>query len=247
MLARLPPVRRLLTPGLLVPLLLAVAGVALIIAGQLNLDQGGVAGPSLPPITEPSAPATATASPVASVSAPASPTATASPTASPTPNPSWVAVQLQIASVGINIRVHKATTTAQCDFPPEYDAWILCGGSEPGRGTNSYIFAHARTGMFLPLWNVQVGAEVLVKMSDGQVLRYRVTEIHPNVSCPDTREPGMEYWGVTPPPALRYAPPGCPGAAIWQAPTDHERLTLQTSQGYNRNWGEFIVVALPIS
>jgi hypothetical protein len=244
MLARLPPVRRLLTPGLLVPLLLAVAGVALIIAGQLNLDQG-VAGPTLPPITEPTATATATASPVASVSAPASPTATASPTASPTPNPSWVAVQLQIASVGINIRVHKATTTAQCDFPPEYDAWILCGGSEPGRGTNTYIFAHARVGMFLPLWNVQVGDEVRVKMSDGQVLRYAITEIHPNVSCPDSRAPTMPP--NLEPLALKYAPPGCPGAAVWQAPTDHERLTLQTSQGYNRNWGEFIVVALPIS
>ena len=32
---------------------------------------------------------------------------------------------------------------------------------------------------------------------------------------------------------------------MWSAPTDHERLTLQTSQGYNRNWGEFIVVAEP--
>ena len=25
----------------------------------------------------------------------------------------------------------------------------------------------------------------------------------------------------------------------------HERLTLQTSQGYNRNWGELVVVARP--
>ena len=34
--------------------------------------------------------------------------------------------------------------------------------------------------------------------------------------------------------------------AAWTQPTDHERLTLQTSQGYNRNWGELIVVAKPI-
>jgi hypothetical protein len=32
----------------------------------------------------------------------------------------------------------------------------------------------------------------------------------------------------------------------WTQPTDHERLTLQTSQGYNRNWGELIVVAEPL-
>jgi len=232
-------VRRLLTPGFVVPILLALVGAALIIVGQLNLDQP-TAVASLPPIPEPSG--TPVASPSANVRGSAPPLA--SPTASPTPNPSWIAVQLQIASIGLNIRVHKASTKAQCDFPPEYDAWILCGGSEPGRGTNSYIFAHARVGMFLPLWNVQVGAPVQILMSDGRVLAYRVTEIHPNVSCPDSREKPMSYW-TTPPLALQYADPGCSGGAFWTAPTDHERLTLQTSQGYNRNWGEFIVVAEP--
>jgi hypothetical protein len=48
-----------------------------------------------------------------------------------------------------------------------------------------------------------------------------------------------------PPLALQYADPGCPGAA-WAQPTDHERLTLQTSQGFNRNWGELIVIADPL-
>src|SRR4029077_16421912 len=36
--ARLPSVRRLLRPGFAVPILLALAGVALIIVGQLNID-----------------------------------------------------------------------------------------------------------------------------------------------------------------------------------------------------------------
>ena len=225
------------------PILLALVGAALIIVGQLNLDQP-TASASLPPITEPSA--TPVASARASAGAPGTATASASPTASPRPPATWVAVQMQIASIGLNIKIHKATTKAQCDFPPEYDAWILCGGSEPGRGTNAYIFAHARVGMFLPLWNVQPGAEVKVLMSDGKVLVYRVTEVHPNVSCPDTREKPMSYW-TTPPLALRYADPGCAAGGFWTAPTNHERLTLQTSQGYNRNWGEFIVVADPVS
>ena len=97
----------------------------------------------------------------------------------------------------------------------------------------------------LPLWNVQLGAEVRVLMSDGKVLVYRVTEIHPNVACPDTRAKPMSYW-TTPPLALQYAPTDCREGAFWSAPTDHERLTLQTSQGYNRNWGEFIVIAEPV-
>ena len=62
--------------------------------------------------------------------------------------------------------------------------------------------------------------------------------------CPDTRAKPMSYW-TTPPLALQYAGPGCSQGAFWSAPTKHERLTLQTSQGFNRNWGEFIVVAEP--
>ena len=99
--------------------------------------------------------------------------------------------------------------------------------------------------MFLPLWNVQLGAEVKVLMSDGQILLYRVTEIHPNVSCPDTAAPAMPP--RLEPLALRYAAPGCGQGVFWTGPADHERLTLQTSQGFNRNWGEFIVVADPVS
>ena len=206
--------------------------------GQLDLDQPGP-GQSLPPIPEPTPTAIALATP-----SPRSARPSASPTASPTPNPKWVAVQMQIPSIGINIQVQKAASKQDCDFPPEHGAWILCGGSEPGRGTNSYIFAHAQRGMFLPLWNVQLGAEVRVLMSDRKVLVYRVTEVHPNISCPDTREKPMSYW-TTPPLALKYAPTDCRQGAFWSAPTKHERLTLQTSQGYNRNWGEFIVVAEP--
>ena len=82
----------------------------------------------------------------------------------------------------------------------------------------------------------------MILMSDDQVLRYRVTEIHPNVSCPDER--AAAAWKL--PPALLYAPPGCAGV-WWTKPVAHERLTLQTSQGYNRNWGELVVVAEPIS
>ena len=222
------------------PLLLALVGVALIIAGQLDLDQPGVGGGSLPPIPEPSA------TPVASVEP--SPTVGGSPlpsaTPSPTPHLTSIAVQIQIASVGINLPIRKPSSSSECDFPLEFDAWLLCGSSWPGRGTNTYIFGHAVRGIFLPLWNVKLGNEVKILMSDRKVLVYRITEIHPNVSCPDSREPNMPA-GLEPL-ALKYAAPGCGQGAFWTAPTDHERLTLQTSQGFNRNWGEFIVVADPV-
>lgn len=228
----------------LVPLLLAAAGVALIIVGQLDLDQPP--GSSLPPIPDPSSRvAVASSTPTAEPTARESAAPTAEPTATPAPTPipdDWVATQLQIESVGINVAVYKSSGGGTDDFPPHDGAYILANSSEPGRGTNSYLFAHAELYLFKPLWNIQLGAEVKVLMSDGTVLAYRVTEVHPNVSCPDDRAP------VPPnlPLALRYAPPGCAEGAAWTRPTDHERLTLQTSQGYNRNWGELIVVAEPI-
>lgn len=230
--------KRFWAPGLVLPLVLAVAGVALVVVGQLQVDQPPVN--SLPPIPDPTATPVAVAS--ASPTAKPSPGATAAPTPVPTPIPDdWEAVQLEVASVDLSVAV-KHATKAQSAFPPDDAAYVLFESVEPGRGTNSYIIGHAIQHLFKRLWNVQLGAEIKVLMSDGAVLRYVVTEIHANVSCPDTRAAPM------PPPiplALSHAPPGCPGAA-WAQPTDHERLTLQTSQGFNRNWGELIVIGDPI-
>jgi hypothetical protein len=223
--------RRYAVPGLLVPLGLALAGVTLIVVGSLQLDPPGA---SLAPIPDPS-------SPVAAGTASPSPGISGEPTPSPTPVPDdWVAVQISIEAVDLNVGV-KHATQGQGGFPPDDAAYILYQSSEPGRGTNTYIVGHALQNLFKRLWNVQLGAEVKILMSDDVVLRYVVTEVHPNVSCPDTRE---DPW-LNAPLALLHAPPGCPGAK-WIRPTDYERLTLQTSQGFNRNYGELIVVAEPL-
>ncbi len=165
----------------------------------------------------------------------------------PTPLPDdVVAVQLQIESVGINVIVRQSTSRETDSFPPADAAYILLNGNQPGRNTNSYIFAHALNSLFKPLWNVQVGAELLIRMSDDSVRRYTVTEVRPNVACPDpdatTNNP--EDFGVTPPLALQIHD-DCSEGAFWTAPTEYERITLQTSQGYNRNWGELVVIADP--
>jgi hypothetical protein len=217
--------------GIGLPLFLAVVGVGLILAAGLPVDRPRA---SLPGIPEPSDVAVVTATPIPSG-------ATTVPTPSGTPIPEdWVAIQLEVASVALNVAV-KHATVGQGAFPPDDAAYILYQSSEPGRGTNSYIVGHALQNLFKRLWNVQLGAEVKILMSDGVVLRYVVTEIHPNVSCPDERALPMP----NPPLALQYAEPGCPGAR-WAVPTNHERLTLQTSQGFNRNWGELILVADPL-
>lgn len=233
------------------PIVLGLAGVALIIVGTLDLDAAPAT--SLPPIASatptPIAEATATSEPSLSVSPSAS--ASAVPTEAPTPSPlpsNVTAAQLSIPQVDINVAVRQSTSAQTDSFPPSDAAYILRSGNQPGRNTNSYIFAHAINSLFKPLWNVRIGAEVLVRMSDDSVLRYVVTEVRPNVACPDPdADPGLnpEAFDVEPPLALQIHD-DCDEGAFWTTATDYERLTLQTSQGYNRNWGELVIVAEPL-
>jgi Sortase domain len=222
-----------------------VAGVALIIIG--SLDPGGETAPSLSAIAAPTDTPTPTTAPETSASVQPSVEPTASPTPTPLPD-DVVATQLQIESVGINVVVRQSTGGSTDSFPPSDAAYILSGGSQPGRNTNSYIFAHAIDELFKPLWNVQVGAEILVQMSNDTVLTYVVTEVRPNVPCPDpdATDNNPEDFGVEPPLALQIVD-HCDEGAFWTALTPYERLTLQTSQGYNRNWGELVIVADPAS
>jgi len=222
-----------IAPGIVLPLILAVAGASLILAAQVPFDKPAASLPGIPDET-PVAVASPTPTPGPSGSTPV-PT----PTGTPIPE-GWRAVQLEVASVDLNVAV-KHATVGQGGFPPDDAAYVLYQSAEPGHGDNSYIVGHALQHLFKRLWNVTLGAEVKVLMSDGTVLRYVVTEIHPNQSCPDQRADPMP----NPPLALQYAPSGCPGAR-WANKTGYELLTLQTSQGFNRNWGELIIIAEPL-
>ena len=227
------------------PIILGVTGVALIIIGTLDLDGESTA--SLPPIATATPTQVAEATPTPEPSPSATPSSTAEPTELPTPSPlpsSVTAVQLDVPSVGIRVAVKQSTSDETDNFPPTDAAYILRSGQQPGRNTNSYIFAHAINTLFKPLWNVQIGDEVLVRMSDESILRYVVTEVRPNVACPDANaDPALNP--VDPPLALQIHE-DCEQGAFWTIPTDYERLTMQTSQGYNRNWGELVIVAEPV-
>lgn len=230
------------------PVLLGVVGLVLIIVG--SLWAGGEPAPSLAPIRTATPVARASATPEPSVGTPsaeASPEASPTATPAPTPLPDDVtAAQLEIPSVGINVLVKQSTSAETDSFPPHDAAYILRSGHQPGRNQNSFIFAHAENSLFKPLWNVQVGAEVLLRMSNDLVLRYVVTEVRPNVPCPDPNatENNPEDFGIEPPLALQIHD-DCEEGASWTFDTGYERLTLQTSQGYNRNWGELVVIARP--
>ena len=102
--------KRFSAPGIVLPLLLAVVGVALILVGQLQLD--GPPHESLPAIPDATTPVAV---------------ASASPTAEPSPTPipdDWVAVQIEIASVDLNVAV-KHATQGESAFPPDDAAYVL--------------------------------------------------------------------------------------------------------------------------
>jgi hypothetical protein len=225
------------------PVLLGVAGLILIIVGSLG--PGTEPSPSLAPILTPTPVGQATATPRPSEAPSAAESETPAPTATPLPD-DVTAAQLEIPSVGINVLVKQSTSVETDSFPPHDAAYILRAGHQPGRNQNSFIFAHAENALFKPLWNVQVGADVLIRMSNDLVLRYVVTEVRPNVPCPDPNATtdNPEDFGIEPPLALQIHD-NCDEGHSWTWDTPYERLTLQTSQGYNRNWGELVVIARP--
>ena len=92
------------------------------------------------------------------------------------------------------------------------------GTAWPDAGSNTYLYGHAQEGMFLPLWDVRTADEILLTLANRQQRCFAVDEIIPE--------------------------------APWDAvsllmPTDHERLTLQTSTSYTPTAPRFVVIALP--
>lgn len=101
---------------------------------------------------------------------------------------------------------------------PENYAFHFPGTAIPGTTGNAYIYAHARQGMFLSLWNARVGDHVSITTPGGVELKFVVTEVHPRVPPADTS---------------------------WLQPSADERLTLQTSTGPNSGDPRFVVIAAP--
>ena len=208
----------------LIPAVLTALGVAALAAGVLSL--------TTPVVAEPLPSATATPAPSASVEPTASPlitfppipSASSAPSASPTPPADRVATRVRVAALDIDLPVVK---------PPAVDAYPLCDVAEyiqqlgqPGEGRATYLYAHARTGMFLPILDaslVQNGKSMLgmvveVWTSDDQRFLYEITEV---------RRHQLDLEDAL---AART-----------------EELWLQTSEGPKGTPGKTQVLALPIS
>lgn len=192
-----------------------LAGVLLLAVGVALLAGGGLprAG-SVAPVALPSATVALPSPTVAS-----SPTAV-SPTPAPTVGPIPDGYRIHIARLGIDLPIAEGDVDRDSvvQQTPENFAFHFPGTAIPGTFGNSYIYSHARRGMFLALWNARVGDQVSITTPDGVELKFVVTEVHPRVPPADTS---------------------------WLQPAGDERLTLQTSTGPNREDPRFVVIAAP--
>jgi hypothetical protein len=182
----------------LIPALLTAAGVTMVAAGLLSYTNPVDAGlPSAVP--EPSiAAASQSVSPSEPASPPPSAEASPSPSASPDPSPSpstapadRVATRVVVPALRIDLPVVKpaggANTYPVCDV-----AMYTKELSQPGLGGQTYIYAHARKGMFLALLDESlknrgrrmIGMLVQVYTSDDQLFLYEIVKVRPKVPKP---------------------------------------------------------------
>jgi LPXTG-site transpeptidase (sortase) family protein len=195
----------------------AVISVVVIVAAGLAIAlSGGGAGPagSPTPFTNTSDLPLVTPRPTIVASLP--PVVTASPAPSPslTPGPGIRAERIQIERLGIDLPIVEGDGIDA----PLGKAAHYPGTGWPDAGTNIYLYGHARTGMFLALWDVAVGDQVVLTLVDGTERTYVVAEVIPEVP-----------WN-----ALTYLDP-----------TPTEQLTLQTSTSYQATSPRFIAIAHP--
>jgi hypothetical protein len=212
----------------LLPAVMTAAGVTLIAAGLLSYS--GRAAAAADPTLSPE-PTIVAVDPSASLVFPSLPPIITAPPASdepsPTPVVNRVATRVVVEALDIDlpiIRPRGSTSTyPQCNV-----AMYIQELAQPGHGLATYLYAHAREGMFGPIYEraiqkksggpkSMIGMIVQVYTSDDQLFEYAVTEVR------------LHQLNL--------------GDAI-QART--EELWLQTSEGPKGTPGKTQLLALPL-
>jgi len=203
------------------PAILTAFGVTILSAGLLTYSIPVGAWRSAAPTRSPERSIAVAPTPTPLITLP--PIGTARPTpseAAPTPPADRVATRVRVKGLDIDLAVVRGNAS----YPYCNVAMYLPSLSQPGFGKATYLYAHARDGMFLPLLRTkgfdQRGLVVDVWTSDDWLFQYRITEVRRDQSV----QHGLD----------------APSAATT------EQLWLQTSQGPDRSFGYTQVLAEPI-
>jgi hypothetical protein len=165
----------------LLPALLTALGVAGLAGGLLSLTTPAVAEPLPSPSATITAPAESTSPP--RLTFPPLPS-DAPPSTSASPQSDRVATRVRVAALKIDLPIVLPTGGAGA-YPLCDVAMYIQELGQPGQGRATYLYAHARTGMFLPILEaslVQDGRRMLgmvveVWTSDDQRFLYEITEV----------------------------------------------------------------------
>jgi hypothetical protein len=182
----------------LLPAVLAAVGVSLVAAGLLSYSTPVEATPSasdVPGVTE---------SPLASSLLTFPPLTSPDPSGgSATPGKAAVASRVVIPALDIDLPVIRQPGGVNA-FPPCNVAMYLQQLHQPGQPGVTYLYAHARTGMFLPILEASKvnngkrmhGMLVQVYTSDDQLYLYEVVEVRRHVTTLDAalREKRESVW-----------------------------------------------------
>jgi LPXTG-site transpeptidase (sortase) family protein len=140
---------------------------------------------------------------------------TGTPLAVPSPSRSLPdGVRIKVPELGIDLPLVEGDGWNA----PLFKAALYPTLKVPGQGGRSMIYAHARVGMFDPLFRARVGQAIEIDEPDGKVLHYKITEYYPRWSSTDLK---------------------------WLMPLDQEQIILVTCTTYNPNDPRVIVVAQP--
>jgi hypothetical protein len=167
----------------LIPAILTAAGVAFVTAGLLTYTGPVEADPGVTP--EPTQIAVATPSPspiITPLPSLSFPPASPSPSTTPSFSPDRIATRVVIGEMGIDLPVIKQPDPS---YPACNVAMYLEALYQPGMGKATYLYAHARTGMFLSLLEESrrndgqrmLGMLVQVYTGDNRLFLYEVTEV----------------------------------------------------------------------
>jgi hypothetical protein len=208
----------------LLPAVLTAGGVTLLAAGLLTYTVPVAAEPVPTPSARPTASATVAPSPRITLPPIGSPTP---PPPSPSADPGRVATRVRIRAFDIDLPVIKGPP----GYPPCDVAMYLVDPvnegetprlGQPGQGRATYLYGHARPGMFEPLLKTKApdlrGRVVEVWTSDEQRFLYEIFEV---------RRSQFDLEDAL------------------NATT--EQLWLQTSEGPNATFGKTQVIAKPLS
>jgi hypothetical protein len=197
----------------LLPALLTAGGVTMLAAGLLTYTVPVAAEPDHTPGPTPTELAVATPSPRITLP----PIGSATPAPTPSADPNRVATRVRIAALGIDLPIVKGPKGyPYCDV-----AMYLKEFAQPGQGRATYLFAHARPGMFEPLLKTKGvrmrGDLVEVWTSDDQLFLYEITEVRRDQRNLDDAQDATT-----------------------------EQLWLQTSEGPHGTPGKTQVIAMPL-